>query len=886
MEGQDGLLEHVYKVLEILRNCGLHKSQEVFISEIQDKFPELFRPRLSGSPETATSGSEENFLDPESNAEDFVATDGWKEPVAPTESPAKVSLQRQGSQPLAPEVFVDELRRTRSLSEIDEYEGADDVGYYRQTVIDERQFVASELDLRSEAGSEHAQPQTPQDLCSPVSDSSGSSATLSSLDFGSPAAQVSTAVDQSGSPVKDETWDLGPVDIKIADPVRTPTKDSIGTAADQRPCLSRVESLSNSFIEEQDSCDGNLSNRQSEAGSLDPEIMEFVPTADPQTSRSQELESFLHFVSGPDPSRTSSIDVLPDLSTRSEISDVDRTDTPAGKGLTVQTVVNSGGETPVVGGFSFPVTPPSEEPDQQIFTSWPSIRSRPDSSPARSADGPKKADKTIDHAFENEPTSASEWPATEPQDATAGQPTAQVLTRSRSQGGTNLAGQLEGLTLDDARGTLPHALVADAGGSVDEADASSKSQAEASAPCDSSHADEEADLPALPSFPSGPAADPQAGVHLPRYTVDESGNILYEFDEEYIRRKYEIFELRVVHRRRRTGFEESKDFPIRINDLIAGRYQVMEFLGSAAFSRAVQALDLKTQSLVCLKIIKNNKDYYDQSLDEIKLLKFVNAEDPNDEHGIVRLYDFFYYKEHLFLVCELLRANLYEFQKYNKESGDEPYFILPRIQRIAIQTLQSLAFLHHLGLIHSDLKPENILIKSYSRCEVKVIDLGSSCFTTDHLSSYVQSRSYRAPEVILGLDYDQKIDVWSLGCILAELSSGSVLFQNDSLATLLARLEGILGPIPSWMVAQGRYGHRFYTKNGQIYERSPHTGAYELLLPKRTSLKWRVPDADDGFIDFIAFLLTVDPRQRPTAEVALQHPWLQYNYPPIEPVQD
>ena len=60
---------------------------------------------------------------------------------------------------------------------------------------------------------------------------------------------------------------------------------------------------------------------------------------------------------------------------------------------------------------------------------------------------------------------------------------------------------------------------------------------------------------------------------------------------------------------------------------------------------------------------------------------------------------------------------------------------------------------------------------------MKVIDLGSSCYVTDQLSSYVQSRSYRAPEVILGLPYDQKVDIWSLGCILAELLTGSVLFQ-------------------------------------------------------------------------------------------------------------
>ena len=72
--------------------------------------------------------------------------------------------------------------------------------------------------------------------------------------------------------------------------------------------------------------------------------------------------------------------------------------------------------------------------------------------------------------------------------------------------------------------------------------------------------------------------------------------------------------------------------------------QVMDFLGSAAFSRAVQALDVKTRRLVCLKIIKNNKDYFDQSLDEIKLLSHINTADPLDEHGLLRLYDYFYYK--------------------------------------------------------------------------------------------------------------------------------------------------------------------------------------------------------------------------------------------------
>jgi len=360
---------------------------------------------------------------------------------------------------------------------------------------------------------------------------------------------------------------------------------------------------------------------------------------------------------------------------------------------------------------------------------------------------------------------------------------------------------------------------------------------------------------------------------------DEDQVAVLQYDEDAVSKMYDIFDLKIIHPRRRTGFEETKDFPIRLNDCIAGRYQILDYLGSAAFSRAVQALDLKTGMLVCLKIIKNNKDYFDQSLDEIKLLKSVNAEDPDDEAGILRLYDYFYYKEHLFIVCELLRANLYEFQKYNRESGDEPYFTLPRVQTIARQVLHSLKFLHGLGMIHSDLKPENVLIKSYSRCEVKVIDLGSSCYTSDHLSSYVQSRSYRAPEVILGLPYDQRVDVWSLGCILAELSSGYVLFQNDSLASLLARLVGILGPIPKHMLRTGRYAHRFFTKSGHPYERSSATGQYQILQPKVTSLAARVPASDKGFAEFLRYLLSVDPHQRPSAEEALQHPWLKHEYP-------
>eukprot|EP00007_Cunea_sp_BSH-02190019_P005577 CAMPEP_0174233880 /NCGR_PEP_ID=MMETSP0417-20130205/3801_1 /TAXON_ID=242541 /ORGANISM="Mayorella sp, Strain BSH-02190019" /LENGTH=726 /DNA_ID=CAMNT_0015312169 /DNA_START=148 /DNA_END=2328 /DNA_ORIENTATION=- len=339
---------------------------------------------------------------------------------------------------------------------------------------------------------------------------------------------------------------------------------------------------------------------------------------------------------------------------------------------------------------------------------------------------------------------------------------------------------------------------------------------------------------------------------------------------------YDAYSLRIVYERDRTGLEETKDFPIRIGAVVAGRYKIVQYIGSAAFSKAVQCVDLLTDEHVCIKIIKNDKEFLDQSLDEIKILKQLNMNADPEEKRILRMFDYFYYKEHLFIVCELLRDNLYEFYKYNRESGSPMYFNFARLKLVAKQVLTALQYTHQLGLIHCDLKPENILIQSYSRCEVKVIDFGSSCYKTDHLGSYVQSRAYRAPEVILGMKYSELVDVWSLGCILFELLTGQVLFVNESLPTLLARVSSICGPFPLRMKRRGRYSHRYFNKQGDLYERRVRDQSppdYSYLYPKQTSLCHLMDSSDELFVHFLSQLLQVDPNHRPNCTEALNHPW-------------
>lgn len=147
------------------------------------------------------------------------------------------------------------------------------------------------------------------------------------------------------------------------------------------------------------------------------------------------------------------------------------------------------------------------------------------------------------------------------------------------------------------------------------------------------------------------------------------------------------------------------------------------------------------------------------------------------------------FRNHLCVSFELLSINLYDFLK----QGDFKGLSISLIRRIGIQILYALNFIQSEDIIHCDLKPENVILKNKNKSGIKVIDFGSSCFIDKRVYTYIQSRFYRAPEIILGVPYTNSIDLWSFGCILAELYTGYPLFPGENEQEQIGYISEILG---------------------------------------------------------------------------------------------
>lgn len=236
-------------------------------------------------------------------------------------------------------------------------------------------------------------------------------------------------------------------------------------------------------------------------------------------------------------------------------------------------------------------------------------------------------------------------------------------------------------------------------------------------------------------------------------------------------------------------------------------YEILESLGQGSFGQVLKCqLD---QSFVALKISKNRPAYFNQGCVEANILKRLNSSfDSDDTQHIVRMLDAFVFKKHLCIAFELLDMNLLEFLKWNNYKG----VAMATNQSVTRELLEALRCLNNASLIHCDLKPENVMVCSMMPMRIKLIDFGSACTESSMLHSYIQSRFYRSPEVILGLPYSSAIDLWSLGCISAELCLGLPLFPGQCEYDQLRCITKILGLPPKDMLATGSKSKRYFRR--------------------------------------------------------------------------
>ena len=322
------------------------------------------------------------------------------------------------------------------------------------------------------------------------------------------------------------------------------------------------------------------------------------------------------------------------------------------------------------------------------------------------------------------------------------------------------------------------------------------------------------------------------------------------------------------------------------SDHIHYRYEVHDVLGKGSFGQVLQCRDHATGQSVAVKIIRNKKRFHHQALVEVKVLENLNKWDPDERHCVLRMIESFTFRGHLCIVTELLSINLYELVKANSFAG----FSTTLIRRFTKQILCALALLRQNRVVHCDLKPENILLKHPSKSGVKVIDFGSSCFENEKVYTYIQSRFYRSPEVILGMNYHMAIDVrfclvvvrsvgadpvtqmWSLGCILAEMFTGYPIFPGENEQEQLGCIMEVLGVPDKHLVEKSKRRKLFFDSTGA--PRPVVNSKGRRRRPSTKTLAQVLKSDDELFVDFIAKCLIWDPDRRLKPDSAMRHPWI------------
>ncbi|KXS12663.1 mitogen-activated protein kinase HOG1 [Gonapodya prolifera JEL478] len=295
---------------------------------------------------------------------------------------------------------------------------------------------------------------------------------------------------------------------------------------------------------------------------------------------------------------------------------------------------------------------------------------------------------------------------------------------------------------------------------------------------------------------------------------------------------------------------------------VTSRYDNLQPIGMGAFGLVCSARDKLANGLpvAIKKILKpfSTPVLAKRTFRELSLLKHLQHD------NIISLYDVFISPlEDIYFVTELLGTDLHRLLTTRPL---EKQFI----QYFLYQILRGLKYIHSAGVVHRDLKPSNILVNE--NCDLKICDFGLARVTESQMTGYVSTRYYRAPEIMLTWQkYDEAVDIWSAGCILAEMIEGKPLFPGKDHVHQFSIITELLGTPPADVIQT--IG-------------SENTLRFVQSLPRRTKIPFpqRFAHADPLAVDLLERMLVFDPRKRIKAAEALAHPFLApYHDPDDEP---
>uniref|UniRef100_A0A8C6KLZ3 Stress-activated protein kinase JNK n=1 Tax=Nothobranchius furzeri TaxID=105023 RepID=A0A8C6KLZ3_NOTFU len=305
------------------------------------------------------------------------------------------------------------------------------------------------------------------------------------------------------------------------------------------------------------------------------------------------------------------------------------------------------------------------------------------------------------------------------------------------------------------------------------------------------------------------------------------------------------------------------------------RYQNLRPIGSGAQGIVCSAYDQILERNVAIKKLSRpfqNQTHAKRAFRELVLMKCVNHKNIIGLLNVFTPQKSFEEFQDVYLVMELMDANLC--QVIQMELDHE------RLSYLLYQMLCGIKHLHSAGIIHRDLKPSNIVVKS--DCTLKILDFGlaRTAATGLLMTPYVVTRYYRAPEVILGMGYQANVDVWSVGCIVAEMIRGSVLFPGTDHIDQWNKVIEQLGTPSQDFLMKLNQSVRTYVENRPRYAGY----SFEKLFPDALF----PADSDHNKLkasqarDLLSKMLVIDASKRISVDEALQHPYINVWYDPAE----